>query len=131
MPEVTTFMISDRTQEMGGVVQLINPTSSLRVPSIPSAFSFAISVGIVDVPVGNENTMMVSIFSPSGELIHRMDPVSLPMAQLRASNPGASECDFNMNLDIHNLFLKEEGRYTFEVFLNSTLLSKTPIIVRG
>ena len=36
MPEVTTFMISDRIRKTGEVMQLIDPISSLHVPSIPT-----------------------------------------------------------------------------------------------
>ena len=75
MPSIVSYVICDGIQNIpmqgGGVApHLIAPTLAIRPQSLPTNFSFGLSIGIQDVDINVQNTFQVKIFSPAGTLIH-------------------------------------------------------------
>jgi len=102
----------------------IRVLNSFDVPFIPTAFSFAIGIGVSGLSYENENILVYKFIDPSGKtIIEQEGSLKLP------SDSKAFEGTM-LNIQLQNVILSEEGLYASKFFFNDELLGEYPIRVK-
>lgn len=123
-PYVANFMLSDETREVVNPSRnrpdllLINPTSSIRVPFIPATPSFAVSVGILQINLEEENNIQIKLVSPNEKTVFDTGIVPIPRDLNSNKDIPLEGQGFNVNLNLQNVPCREEGTYVVDVYIN-------------
>ena len=130
MPKVTQFMLGDGINNMPGpkgmITHLIAPQVALRPAFVPGNFSFALSVGVRDVNLQQENKIKFMITSPNGEAIQTSEETIIPAIVKDDALPIEYQ-GFVLNLDVRNLAIPVEGIYKFTIFVNGEAMEAQDI----
>lgn len=99
------------------LTHLVAPQIALRPQFIPGTFSFGVAVGIADIDLQEENTMRFTVASPDGNVIQDSGETPLPKSPVHDTMPKEYQ-GFMLNIDIRNLVVQDEGKYTFNFYIN-------------
>lgn len=104
-----------------GQAILNTPLQIFNLVNIPSAFSFALSVGLIDVL--ENDIVKISIKNPDNEEINVIGPISIP--------PFPKNIDKNktvgmqLNFNVQNMVFNSMGMHSIEVLHDGKSLLKT------
>lgn len=101
---------------------IINILSSIEVLTIPTHFSFWVSVSVSGVDVKRDNIIKIDFNSSNGELIFSTNDVPIPKINNEYENT-----NLQFNIELKNIFLKEVGDYTTSLYLNEEKIDEAPI----
>lgn len=107
---------------------IIGPLSTLNPISIPGNFSFSISVGIQGFDSSDRNTFRITFVDPKGNVLNDTNLIEIPHGLPTGNLPRGAE-GIQINFDVRNLILEEEGDYKTLVYFNQKLLGEYPILV--
>lgn len=117
-PKVQIVLAEQLQQQQSGQGQLrnvlVNPIIGLRVPFIPGAVTFTISVMTYGISFEKQNTFKLKIFKLD-------DETSVPYeieTQTIEPNLGMKADNFNFNFELANTPFYQEGEYIVEFTLN-------------
>lgn len=107
----------------GQITTLINPLNCIVLPGLPSAFSFIASFGLTDLDSNDE--VKFEMHDPEGKTVNTSEVSEL----LKTASKGANIKGVQINIDLRNLMLNEEGTYESKVFINGKEEGIFPILV--
>lgn len=103
-----------------GVLQFLAPKM------FPTEYTFSVSMGLFDV-AGEETLNIRYVFKNSqNKILHDTGEVQLPV---REDFKEKKHLGVQLNLDLKNVVLEEEGEYSSEVYINGKLGGTYPISV--
>ncbi|EGT0681288.1 MULTISPECIES: DUF6941 family protein [Clostridium] len=132
MAKITTFLYCESTQPgPNGAVTLNGPMQIMTPKYIPSAFSFSIFIGIIDLDVTEPHNIQF-IFRNKD---NNYEVINTGKLNLQTPENGYKVLPKELrgimaNLDFRNAELKNEGEYITEVILDNNLIGEYPIYVR-
>lgn len=131
MEYISSFIYCDNIQiEMtpqGPRHQVVNPLQVLSPVSIPSNYSFSIACNVAGFDVTKENRVRVCFLAPSGNMVNDTGEIKfqIPQEQIKPNRPNVMQ----LNLDMRNVVLKEEGLYSTNVYVNGEEIGNYKISV--
>lgn len=133
MPEITTFMISERSsrEDIGDgnvCLHLINPIPLVRPPYIPGLFSFTVSIGVIGVSISAGHKIFIQMLSPDGDEVIKIEH-ELPMDAIQTPKDEATEGAFLMGLELSNVDLTVEGKYRFHLEIDGSPMRDVSVYV--
>lgn len=109
-----------------GQAILNTPLQIFNLVNIPSTFSFALSVGLIDVLENDD--IKICIKNEEGQVINTIGPISIPFFPntIDRELPVGMQLNFN----VQNMVFESEGLHTIEVIKEEKCLLKTYIRVQ-
>lgn len=136
MAYITSFIYSEETRHEsipnGQRVNLINPLIVFTPSFVPGQFSFAITVGLMEVEL-NKPHVFRYIFrgsNPEQPPIADTGDTQIPTQENTKDLPFEMQGLF-VGFDLRNVVLSDNGKYYSEVFLDGQSLGTFPIFVKG
>lgn len=110
---------------------IVGPLIVLAVPFIPTTFSFSVSIGISGIDIAEPNKIQYKLLSPSGNIIHDTNEIILPIDRTAPAKLPKMYRGIQLNIDLRNLVLKEEGEYESLIVVNGEKLKgyNLPVVV--
>lgn len=105
------------------VQQLISPQVVLRPQFIPGNFSFGIAIGIQGIDLSIVNKIKINILDTHKNILQDSGWIEVPptRSDIPETLPEKYR-GFVMNMDIRNLVIREEGEYSFLIYVNEKLI---------
>lgn len=129
MAFVSSFIYCDTVQPQitpaGLQYQILNPLQVLSPVAIPGNFSFSIACNISDFAIEQNHSVEISFKDPKGNLIGNPIKVEFGVEQLDQTKGKVN--GLQVNLDMRNVVLKEEGVYTTEVAFDHVVIGEYKI----
>lgn len=110
METKTTIIFAEKVMEDKEGNYVKNPFGTLRLPSLPSHYSFASHIVVSDLPMEEDARIVFRFLGVKGEVITET-PELLLEKQDRVDN-------VNVNLAFENILLAEAGSYRLETVVN-------------
>lgn len=110
METKTTIIFAEKAMEDKEGNYVKNPFGTLRLPSLPSHYSFASHIVVSDLPMEEDARIVFRFLGVKGEVITET-PELLLEKQDRVDN-------VNVNLAFENILLAEAGSYRLETVVN-------------
>lgn len=110
METKTTIIFAEKAMEDKEGNYVKNPFGTLRLPSLPSYYSFASHIVVSDLPMEEDARIVFRFLGVKGEVITET-PELLLEKQDRVDN-------VNVNLAFENILLAEAGSYRLETVVN-------------
>ena len=133
MPELAFITIAESTQNImtpnGPNPQLTGPLIVLRPPVLPTAFSFALSIGVRGVDHTQHNLCRFRICAPDGGEIFDQPPFALGQESQSSAHLPKEYQGFVLVADLRNVMFNVAGCYSIEVYLNDVLIGATKLPV--
>lgn len=95
--------------------ELINPIQVMKLLNTPSTFSFAISIGLIEIDKNGEDSVNISIFDSNMKEVYGIGPINFPLPPMEILQQGEPYA-VNMNFDIRNMIFENVGMYNIAVF---------------
>lgn len=133
MARLASFLLSLLSQNIaasdGGIVQqLTGPLLVLRPKFIPSQYSFAVTIGINDIDLTQENILRIVLRTPTGSDLVDTGNITINPTPQDIQLPEEWQ-GFVATLPIQNTEFAVEGVYQLIVFCNDELLGTQSIPV--
>ena len=94
-------------------LNILNPIQVIKLPNLPSNYSFSIYLGILDIDKEGKDTIRIAFFDKDDELLNDISSINLPVPkEADLTKP----LGININLDFRNLLFSKEGLYYIKVF---------------
>lgn len=122
MAKIVSFVVSESINnmpapQMGTVPMVVAPQIALRPQFIPGNFSFGMAVGVAEIDLHIVNKIRFVITAPDGSVVQDSGDNELPIAPKDDTLP-AEHQGFMMCIDIRNLAIPCEGKYSFAFYMN-------------
>lgn len=121
---ITNFSYCEMMREEMGKNVIVNPFTMLVPYSVPTNFSFFITIGVHDIPQSGAK-FQFEFISPSGEKILAQE-FSIPQVVNLSDQDKAG---VQLNMGLQNVILKETGVYKTTLSHEGILLGEYPIEV--
>lgn len=133
MPELAFIVVTEGSQTVmtpdGPNPQLMSPLIALRPPVLPTAFSFALSVGVRNVDLTKNNLFQLRICAPNGEEIYAPEPFNLGSESKLPARLPEEYRGFVLVVDLRNVMFNTDGCYIIEIYINDVLIGTTKLPV--
>lgn len=129
MAKITTFMYCEGVERLpdDAKISIMNPLQVLTPLFIPSMYSFAITVGVIDFDTEVNNEIRITFGSTCDE--HNLvDTGIIPIQAHSAEGTLPKHLrGFIANMEFKNVVFKEEGEYDTTIYFNDEEIGKFPI----
>jgi len=128
---ILTFVIFSEFQMQPTVGDtIINPAQNLRLPYIPTAYSFMMSIGLQGYDKSIENSLKAIFKDPSGKILLDSSPAIIPkyVSENQSTVPNEYSC-VSVNFNLQNILFTEEGVYTVTLLLNDEIIESKGVYV--
>lgn len=117
--KLTSLIFCENVQNIpapqGMTSNIISAFNSIKVPVIPTLYTFFVVASLDCKELNIGDTIKISIFDPNEELLCSTGDVTLPVPEIK---PNDYPNTINFNMDMRNLFFKEEGNYNVIIYAN-------------
>ena len=110
--KISSFICcNDVKVEQDGQSKLLGPLQIFDLVNIPSAYSFTISIGLLDVKENDQFGVLIK--NENGDTVKKIFPIVIPKFpdNIDETNPVGMQ----LNIEVKNLVFDSEGVHTFEV----------------
>lgn len=113
MIENVKIIVSDdfESVQFGNIntIKIVNPNLSLKVPVIPTALTFSITVLVIGRNLSNITSAQIEVFDNEGNQVFSTGQNSTNVAQ--------NITDFNLNVSLRNVLINTSGTHKVVVTL--------------
>jgi hypothetical protein len=137
MAYLTTFVFSEDTNQelvnQNKILHVINPQNVFRPQFVPSAFSFSVTFGLIDLDPDKKNTIRFTLNAPNENEKYVVDTGNIDLDPNHAFDRRLpiEANGFMMNMDFRNVPFRIEGKYLAKVNVNGELVGEYPVFVYG
>jgi len=134
MAYISSFVFCDSVQPtptpQGIQTQVMNPLSSFRPVALPGNFSFAILCILGGLDTTKDIMFKVEFIAPDGEIAGHVAEFPIALSQQTPLADGKKPEEIQVNLDVRNMVLSQEGTYAARVYLDEGLLGEYKITAK-
>lgn len=126
MLKITSFVYCSAIEQTPAGPALKGILQYLAPKMFPTEYSFSISFGVYDLGK-MENLKVRYVFKdPNGEIVNDTKQFDIPISEDMQKH---NHIGIQLNLDLKNVVLREQGEYFSEVYINENIAGKYPIDV--